>query len=63
AEIFVFCKKSGVYAVGWTDGKTVNYKFPGKVKKIMAQEGDEIPVSSQEVVLDRHPKYVVFEKD
>jgi len=63
AEIFVFCKEKEVFAVGWTDGDSVEYEFPGELKRIFTRDGDEVPVVSREVVLDGFPKYVIFAAD
>ena len=63
AEIFVFCKAKEVFAVGWTGGKSVEYEFPGELKKVFTRDGDELPVTSRGVVLDGHPRYVILAAD
>lgn len=62
-EIFMFCKAKEVYAVAWTDGRSVDYEFPAKLKKTVSRDGEAMPAASQLVRLDSQPRYVVFEND
>jgi len=61
ARIFNFCRGKDVFAVGWTERGTVDYRFPSSIKRVISRGGEELAVTGRTVTLDTSPRYVFFE--
>lgn len=61
ARIFNFCKGREMFAVGWSEGEPAAYTFPHPIRSIVSRDGGQIEVRGQAVVLERTPKYIIFE--
>jgi hypothetical protein len=61
ARIFNFCKGQEVFAVGWSEGEAVDFRFPSPVKRVVSRDGEELAVTDQTITLDGSPRYVFYE--
>jgi hypothetical protein len=62
ARIFNFCKGQEVFAVGWSEGEPVEFRFPSPVKRVVNRDGKQLAVTDQTITLDASPRYIFYER-
>lgn len=62
AEVFIFQREKNRLAAVWSreEESTVEFALPGKAEKIVERDGAELPVNGDKIVIDGHPRYIVF---
>ncbi len=63
AEVFIFQREKNRLAAVWSreEEATVEFALPGKAEKIVERDGAELPVNGDKIIIDGHPRYVVFQ--
>ncbi len=62
AEVFIFQREKNRMAAVWSreEQSTVEFALPGKAEKIVERDGAELPANGDRIIIDGHPRYIVF---
>jgi hypothetical protein len=60
AHIFRFLKEGHEFAVCWSPGRPVAYRFHKPILRVEDRDGRELRASAPEIIMDRSPRYVFF---
>lgn len=59
-RIFFFSRGNESWAVCWTPGRPLDYRFSSAVTKVVSRDGDEMSRPAQGIKIEGSPKYVFF---